>query len=296
MQELLPVKYYHVVFTLPHELNSIVLGHRKLLFKLLFDASAQTLLAFAKDPLYLNALPGIISVLHTWGQQLSFHPHIHSIVSGGGIVNNNQWKDIRSCSRSRLMTGGSFLFPVKAMQRVFRGKFLQSLKQLIAGGQVIVPEGTDTKQMINRLYDKDWIVYAKAPFAGPQAVIEYLGRYTHKVAISNHRICSIDDEQSTVTFDYKDYADNNSKKQMTLSCSEFIRRFEQHILPYRFTKIRTYGYLANRNRKHRINEVLRQMKLPVHKGLVKVPLEIVMVERFGIDIRECPAVKTKPHS
>src|SRR4051794_15356615 len=201
MQELLPVKYYHVVFTLPHELNSIVLGHRKLLFKLLFDASAQTLLTFAKDPLYLKALPGIISVLHTWGQQLSFHPHIHSIVSGGGIVNNNQWKDSRNCSRFRLIRSGGFLFPVKAMQRVFRGKFLQSLKQLIACGQVIVAEGTDTKQMFNRLYEKDWIVYAKAPFAGPQAVIEYLGRYTHKVAISNHRICSIDDEQSTVTFD-----------------------------------------------------------------------------------------------
>lgn len=286
MQELLPVKYYHVVFTLPHQLNSLVLGHRKLLFKLLFDASAQTLLCFAKDAQFLAAQPGIISVLHTWGQQLSFHPHIHCIVSGGGIVNGNQWREAKK-------NYYRFLFPVKAMQKVFRGKFLESLKQLISKGEVILPARTDARQLLNILYAKDWIVYAKAPFAGPQSVIEYLGRYTHKVAISNHRICSIDDEQSTVTFDYKDYAHNNSKKQMTLSCSEFIRRFEQHILPQRFTKIRTYGYLANRNRKHRINDVLKQMKLPVHKGLVKVPLAITMRERFGIDINQCPYCKNK---
>jgi hypothetical protein len=291
MQELLPVKYYHVVFTLPHELNGIVLGNRKALFKLLFDASAQTLLSFAKDPRYLNALPGIISVLHTWGQQLSFHPHIHCIVSGGGIVNNNKWKDAKKDSYS-------FLFPVKAMQAVFRGKFLQSLKQMITKGEVILPEGTQVKGLLNGLYQKDWVVYAKAPFGGPHAVIEYLGRYTHKVAISNHRICAIDDAKQTVTFNYKDYrstgnADNNIKKQMTLSCPEFIRRFEQHILPARFTKIRTYGYLANRNRTQRINEVLKQMKLPVHKGVVKVPLAIIMMEQYGIDVQECPCCKNK---
>jgi hypothetical protein len=286
MQELLPVKYYHVVFTVPHELNRLVLGNRKVLFKLLFDASAQTLLTFAKDVQYLGALPGIISVVHTWGQQLSFHPHIHCIVSGGGVVEVNRWREAKK-SYYR------FLFPVKAMQQVFRGKFLQSLKRLIAGGEVILPADTNAKQLFNMLYAKDWIVYAKAPFAGPQSVIEYLGRYTHKVAISNHRICSIDDEKSTVTFDYKDYADNGSKKQMKLSCKEFIRRFEQHILPRRFTKIRTYGYLANRNRKHRINDVLKQMKLPVHKGLVKVPLAITLRERFGIDIHECPCCRNR---
>src|SRR5919112_5711107 len=195
MQELLPVKYYHVVFTLPHELNSLVLGHRKLLLKLLFNASAQTLLTFAKDAHYLAAQPGIISVLHTWGQQLSFHPHIHCIVSGGGIIDGNRWKEAKK-------NYYGFLFPVKAMQKVFRGKFLQSLKQLIAEGEVILPAGTNAKQLLNILYAKDWIVYAKAPFAGPQSVIEYVGRYTHKIAISNHRICCIDDQQSTVTFDY----------------------------------------------------------------------------------------------
>lgn len=285
-QELLPVKYYHVVFTLPHELNPLVMGHRKLLYKLLFDASAQTLLTFAKEEKYLGATPGVISVLHTWGQQLSFHPHIHAIVSGGGLAADNQWKEAKKNSYR-------FLFPVKAMQSVFRGKFLHALKQMIADGEVVLPAGTEAKQLFDALYQKDWVVYAKAPFGGPQAVIEYLGRYTHKVAISNHRICSIDDEKQVVTFAYKDYRDNNQKKEMTLSCSEFIRRFEQHILPQRFTKIRTYGYLGNRNRTRRINEVLKAMQLPLHKGLVKLPLQLKIMVQYGIDITECPCCKNK---
>ena len=286
MQELLPVKYYHVVFTLPHELNSVVMGHRRLLYKLLFNASAQTLLSFAKDEKYLGAMPGIISVLHTWGQQLSFHPHIHCIVSGGGITGDNTWKEAKKNT-------WLFLFPVKAMGIVYRAKFLQSLQQMIAKKEVILPDDTDSKQLFNLLYKKDWVVYAKAPFGGPHAVIEYLGRYTHKVAISNHRICSINDEEGNVTFDYKDYADAGKQKQMTLSVNEFIRRFEQHILPKRFTKIRTYGYVANRNRHQRINEVLKKMRLPLHKGLVKIPLQVRMLEHFGIDMNECPCCKNK---
>lgn len=284
MQELLPVKYYHVVFTLPHELNSLVMGHRKLLFKLLFDASAQTLLGFAKDPKYLGAMPGIIHVLHTWGQQLSFHPHVHCIVSGGGITVDNVWKEATK-------NDWRFLFPVKAMSIVYRARFLQPLKQMMDKGEVIPPDTTDVKQLLNLLYQKDWIVYAKAPFGGPHAVIEYLGRYTHKVAISNHRICSINDEENTVSFVYKDYSDDNQQKQMTLSVTEFIRRFTQHILPQRFTKIRTYGYLSNRNRHRRINEVLKKMKRPPHKGLVKLPIELRMKQDFGIDINQCPCCK-----
>ena len=286
MQELLPAKYFHIVFTLPHELNNLVLGHRKLLFKLLFDASAQTLLCFAKDPKYLGALPGILSVLHTWGQQLSFHPHIHCIVSGGGITTGNAWKEGKKGMYR-------FLFPVKAMSIVYKAKFLRALKQMIDKGEVILPDNKDEKQLLNLLYQKDWIVYAKAPFGGPQAVIEYLGRYTHKVAISNHRIYSINDQNNTVTFAYKDYSDDNKQKQMTLSSLEFIRRFEQHILPQRFTKIRTYGYLANRNRHRRINEVLKKMNLPLHKGLVKIPLQLRLIQQYGIDPAECPCCKNK---
>jgi len=286
MQELLPAKYYHVVFTLPHELNSLIMGHRRLLYKLLFNASSATLLTFAKDKKYLGATPGIISVLHTWGQQLSFHPHIHCIVSGGGITADNAWKEAKK-------NDWEFLFPVEAMGTVYRGKFLEALQLMITKGEVILPVDTDRKQLFNVLYSKEWIVYAKAPFGGPQAVIEYLGRYTHKVAISNHRIQSINEENGTVTFCYKDYADEEKQKQMTLTAGEFIRRFEQHILPERFTKIRTYGYLANRNRHQRINEVLKKMKLPLHKGLIKIPLQIRMLEQFGIDLDECPCCKNK---
>ena len=298
LQELLPVKYYHVVFTLPHELNSLIMGHRKILYKLLFDASAQTLLRFAKDEKYLGAVPGIISVLHSWGQQLSFHPHIHCIVSGGGIIGDNMWKQATKNEYG-------FLFPVKAMSVVYRAKFLEGLRKHIENKTVLLTDGIDVKAMFNSLYQKEWVVYAKAPFGGPQAVIEYLGRYTHKVAISNHRIRSINDDD-TVTFDYKDYrsaaTDNagdharhpaNMQKQMTLGADEFIRRFAQHILPKRFTRIRTYGYLANRNRHQRINEICKQMKLPLHKGLVKIPLELRVLERFGIDLTECPCCKNK---
>ena len=285
MQELLPVKYYHVVFTLPHELNSLVMGHRKLLYKLLFDASSATLLSFAKDEKYPGATPGIISVLHTWGQQLSFHPHSHCIVSGGGITNDNRWKEAKK-------NDWDFLFPVKAMATVYRGKFLEKLQQMINDGEV-ASQKEDIKQLINLLYSKDWVVYAKVPFGGPQAVIEYLGRYTHKVAIGNHRIESINDEAGTVTFNYKDYADGDKQKQMTLAIAEFIRRFQQHILPERFTKIRTYGYLSNRNRQRRINEVLQKMKLPLHKKPVKIPVQVRMLEQFGIDVTECPCCKNK---
>jgi hypothetical protein len=291
-RELLPVKYYHVVFTLPHELNSMIMGHRKLLFKLLFDASAQTLLTFAKDPRYLGAPPGIISVLHTWGQQLSFHPHIHCIVSGGGILPSPGGEGSGVSWKSATKNDWQFLFPVKAMSTVYRAKFLQALKQMIDKGEVLLPAGKEEKQLLNLLYRKDWIVYAKAPFGGPQAVIEYLGRYTHKVAISNHRISSIN-EDGTVSFQYKDYADAGKQKLMILTAAEFIRRFEQHILPERFTKIRTYGYLSNRGRHTRINNVLQTMKLPLHKGLAKIPILVRLLEQFGIDMTQCPCCKNK---
>lgn len=280
-QELLPVTYYHVVFTLPHELNSLVLGHRRLSYKLLFDASAQTLLSFAKDKQYIGATPGIISVLHTWGQQLSFHPHIHAIVSGAGIT---QQGDLKGAKKNIYR----FLFPLKAMSIVYKTKFLQALKQMIADNEIIPPAGTDMAALFNLLYKKQWVIYAKAPFSGPQTVIEYLGRYTHKVAISNHRISSINDAAQTVSFNYKDYADKGRQKQMTLNAHEFIRRFEQHILPAGFTKIRTYGYLSNRGRHTRINEVLKKMNLPLHKGLVKIPLQLRLMECFGIDMHRCP--------
>jgi len=288
-RELLPVKYYHVVFTLPHELNSIIMGNRRALFKLLFDASAQTLLRFANDEKYLGAKPGIISVLHTWGQQLSFHPHVHCIVSGGGIATNAAgiyWKEVKK-------NDWRFLFPVKAMNKVFRGKFLEGLKSLLASRHVAAPLHNDIKSLICQLYEKDWIVYAKAPFGGPQQVIEYLGRYTHKVAIGNHRIQSVDEHAGTVTFGYKDYADQGKQKQMTLEIKEFIRRFEQHILPAGFTKIRSYGYISNRGRSQRIKQVLTYLKLPAHPLVVQVPWQVRLFEKYGIQHDECPRCKKR---
>jgi len=286
-RELFPIPYYHVVFTLPHELNSIILGNRKELFNLLFKASAETIQCFATDKKYLGAQLGIISVLHTWGQQLSFHPHIHCIVSGGGITKKGdelEWKN-----GTRMKDG--FLFPVKAMAIVYRAKYLQGLAQLIADKKVSVPTDMDIKPLLNTLYKKTWVVYAKKPFGGPEQVIDYLGRYTHKVAISNHRIQSIDTQNHRVLFDYKDYADGGKMKTMTLPATEFIRRFEQHILPKGLTKIRSYGYLCNRGRKQRILQINLVLKVPLHAQKVKIPWEVRLLETYNIQYNQCPHCK-----
>jgi hypothetical protein len=262
------------------------MGHRQHLFNLLFTASARALLAFGWDEKYLGAHLGIISVLHTWGQQISFHPHLHSIVSGGGIDAAGHWKEAHK-------NGYRFLFPVKALSVVYRGKFLEGLKRLINKEEVVLPENTDVKALFTSLYGKPWVVYAKAPFGGPEQVIEYLGRYTHKVAISNHRLCCFDPQNDTVTFQYKDYRAGGVQKQMTLDASEFLRRFSQHILPKGFTKIRTYGYLANRGREERIKGVLLKLKLPQHPSPVQVSFAVRLFEDYGVDINVCPCCGRK---
>lgn len=284
-RELLPIAYYHVVFTLPHELNSIILGNRKGLFNLLFKSASETLLSFANNPIYLAARPSILAVLHTWGQQLSFHPHIHCIVSGGGVVTNKnktlRWVEAKG-NKYR------FIFPVKAMAIVYRAKFLEALKKMMASGEVTVDEQLNMVDTIKELYNKAWVVYAKKPFGGPEQVINYLSRYTHKVAITNNRIKAINDTNGSVSFDYKDYAANGIQKQMQLSAQEFIRRFEQHILPKYFTKIRTYGYLSNRNRQTTITTIIHSMKLPPHPIKVIVPWQVRLQERFSIIYNQCP--------
>jgi hypothetical protein len=285
MGELLPVKYYHVVFTLPHQLNSLVMGNRKELFTLLFQACSYTLLTFAKDEQYLGAQPGILAVLHTWGQQLSFHPHLHCIVSGGGLDREGGWKQAIKAKHG-------ILFPVKAMGVVYRTYFLQQLQKRINEGKVKLSDEQMQHWLCLRteLYKAEWIVYAKQPFGNPRQVVEYLGRYTHKVAISNHRISSID-EHSNVSFQYKDYADEGKRKVMTLEGREFLRRFEQHILPRGFVKIRSYGYLGNFKRKQRVNALLLAMHKPPHSPLVKVPVAVRMLESYGVDITLCPCCK-----
>ena len=225
-EELLPVPYFHVVFTLPDTLNELAMHKPKQVYDSLFEAGWNTIKTFGEDQKHLGATTGMISILHTWGQTLTLHPHLHCIVPGGGLVNKQKWKTARS--------KGKYLFPVKAMSKVFRAKYVASIKQTI----------TDIdKVLINNLFKKEWVIYAKRPFQIPQSVIEYLGRYTHKIAISNHRIKSI--ENTAVTFSYKDYRHQGNTQEMTLDAIEFIRRFSMHILPKGFVRIRHFGILSS---------------------------------------------------
>ena len=280
--DLLPTAYYHVVFTLPHELHAIILGNRKALFKLLFDASSQTLLQFAKDPQWLGGKCSITAVLHTWGQQLSFHPHLHCIVSSGGVDDNNSWiKAKRSNSK--------FLFPVAALQDVFKATFLAGLRLLIKK-QAVQLAGIDAEKLIKKAGYKKWVVYAKSPFGSVDSVVAYLGRYTHKIAITTSRIKSI--SEHSVLFKYRDYADSNKAKEMLLSHAEFLRRFELHILPRGFVKIRHYGLLQNHGKITRLNAIRKQLHLSPLRQRVQVPVSILLLEKYGKDITLCPKCKT----
>jgi hypothetical protein len=285
MKELLPVKYYHAVFTVPHQLNSLFLGNRTAMFTLLFDAVSYTLMKFANDEKHLGAQLGIIAVLHTWGQQLTFHPHLHCIISGGGIDTNKHWKEAVKAKHK-------FLFPASAVAQVFRPYFLNQLQKQIDKGIITMTEEQHNDWLTLRtdLYNMDWIVDFKEPMGGPAQVLEYLGRYTHKVAISNHRIKRIDIDNN-VTFDYKDYTDDGKKKSITLPGKEFLRRFEQHILPPRFCKIRHYGYLGNYKRKQRVNEILQQMDLQQHPQQAIISSTIRMIEKYGTDGLLCSRCK-----
>jgi hypothetical protein len=225
--DLLPVPYFHVVFTLPETINRICLYRPAMVYNLLFNAAWDTLQTFAADEKYLGAVTGMISILHTWGQTLSLHPHLHCIVPAGGLTKNAVWKFTRN--------NGKFLFPVKALSTVFRARF-------VAGLRKVLPD--EPKSFFDSLFKNDWVAYAKRPFGGPLQVIEYLGRYTHKIAISNHRLISMDG--GTVSFSYKDYRQEAHKKEMALEATGFIRRFAMHILPKGFVRIRHYGLLSNK--------------------------------------------------
>lgn len=226
-QELLPVPYFHVVFTLPDTLNQLCLHKPAEVYNILFQTAWSVLTSFCKDSKWLGAKGGMIAILHTWGQTLSLHPHLHCIVPGGGLTKQGKWKTAK--------TNGKYLFSVKAMSKVFRGRFISALKDQL-------PQHVPAA-IINELYKNDWVVFAKRPFNGPESVIEYLGRYTHKIAISNHRIKNIADGK--VSFSYKDYRGGAAIKEMTLEGPEFIRRFALHILPKGFVRIRHYGILSS---------------------------------------------------
>jgi hypothetical protein len=240
MQEVLPVQYYHVVFTLPCQLNPYVLRNKELLYSILFRAVSETLLQLGKDPKRLGAQIGAISVLHTWGQTLTDHPHIHCIIPGGGIADNkSQWKPC----------GKKILFPVAVMRTLFRGKFLSFFREALADTKLCcpAPQEQSVEQLISSLYKIPWVVYAKRPFANPNSVIKYLSAYTHRVAISNKRIISMED--GMVSFGYKDYADDSRQKTMSVPVVEFIRRFMLHVLPKGFMRIRYYGFFSNAAKK-----------------------------------------------
>ena len=241
---LLPIEYFHVVFTLPHALNALMRVNPRRLYALLFHAAAATLQSFARDPRHLGAELGVTAVLHTWGQNLTQHVHVHCVVTGGGLsADGQQWVSARR----------GFLFPVRALSQVFRGKFLAGLRQLrargrlhFAGDSAALADEAGWTAWLRTLRATDWVVYAKPPFGGPERVLKYLSRYTHRVAIANHRLISIDD--GVVRFRWKDYAHHNQVKVMTLPAEEFLRRFLLHVVPAGFMRIRHFGLLANRRR------------------------------------------------
>lgn len=236
-QELLGVPYFHVVFTLPHDLNPLCERNTGLMYKLLFRASAETMLEVAADPKHLGAHIGFLSILHTWGQNLSLHPHVHCVVPAGGFsLERRRW----------IHPKYAFFLPVKTLSRVFRGKFLELLRRAFRRKKLTLSSASGFHSLVNKLFRQDWVVYAKPAFGGPEAVLRYLGRYTHRVAISNHRLVAFDGER--VTFRWKDYAHGNRQRLMTIHATEFLRRYVQHVLPRGFVRIRHYGYLANRCR------------------------------------------------
>ena len=236
--------YFHVVFTLPQELSALALQNKEAVYSLLFRASAETLLEVAADPKHLGAEIGFLSVLHTWGQNLLHHPHVHCVIPAGGLSrDHSRWVHPKP----------GFFLPVRVLSCVFRGKFIAGLKRLFRSGKLIF--AGNLKPLAKRkafyaflrpLFRKDWVVYAKRPFGGPDHVLHYLARYTHRVAISNHRLIAFENDQ--VTFRWKDYAHRNKKRKMTVSADEFLRRFLLHVLPRGFVRIRFFGFLANRRR------------------------------------------------
>jgi hypothetical protein len=281
--ELLPVGYFHLVFTLPHELNPLALANKKVVCDLLFQAVSQTLLEFGRT--HLGGQLGFLAVLHTWDQTLRDHFHLHCLVPAGALsLDQSRWIPARD----------NFLFPVKALSQVFRGKFLDLLQQAWAQGRLRLsgprapladPEAF--AQHLQPLRHKPWVVYVKKPFSSPEKVLDYLGRYTHRVALSNHRILSVTGGQ--VTFAYRDRRDGDQLKSMTLEAGEFIRRFLLHVLPRGFVRIRHFGFLANRAKKQTLSRCRQLLGLSL-VGPQTPPKSTpeLLFELTGIDLSRCP--------
>ena len=284
--ELLPVGYFHTVFTIPHELNPLALRNKKTVYTILFKAASDTLMEFGKNN--LGGQLGLIAILHTWDQKLLDHFHLHCVVAGGALsFDKSRW----------IASRDNFLFSVKALSIVFRAKFTQYLIKAFLKGNLIFPGNictlADEKEFllfVKGVRQKNWVVYCKKPFAGPQQVLEYIGRYTHRVAISNHRIINV--ENGNVTFTYRDRRKNNTLKTMTLKSAEFIRRFLLHVLPDSFVRIRHFGFLANRYKKENLQHcrtiIGYSEEIP---ETTEKNYQQHMLELTGIDITLCPCCK-----
>jgi len=285
--ELLPTDYFHVVFTLPQPIAAIAFYNRELVYDILFRTVAETLLTIAADPQRLGVATGFFAVLHSWGQTLHFHPHLHCVVPGGGL----------SLDHERWIAGRrQFLLPVKVLSALFRRLFLEALEKAYAAGKLQFFADTDLSSLsdpaafaryLAPLKHSKWVVYAKAPFGGPEHVLQYLGRYTHRVAISNRRILKL--ENGMVTFEWKDYRGGNQSKLMTLPADEFIRRFLQHAVPPGFQRIRYYGFLANCHRSAKL-ELCRRLLATAVSLLLPQPAQCrdFLAALTQIDLRRCP--------
>ena len=277
---LLDTSYYHVVFTIPSELNTLCMYQPRIIYDTLFHASWKTIQTFASDHKYLGAKAGMTAVLHTWSQNMGLHPHLHCIVPGGGITKHGKWKYTRS--------KGKFLFPVKAMAAVYKGVFIAELKRLAIIGTIELP-----RSLRESLYAKRWVVYAKRPFATPNFVIEYLGRYTHKVAISNHRLLYYD--KQSVTFKWKDYRNGAHNGTMQLPTKEFVRRLAMHILPHKFVRIRHYGLLSFHGRSSTIPEIqIKQNYAPKLAPVYNLPVKVLRCTKCkSNDIKTTPLHRSR---
>lgn len=286
-KDVLNAPYFHVVFTMPQELHLPIYQNQKLLYNLMYKVAAETLAELCWDEKYLGAQIGFFSILHTWGQDLHFHPHIHTVVMAGGLTKTNQWRK----------SSKKFFIPVKVLAKKFRGKFLYHLKKLYYEKQINFYGSIkqyhnqwNFQKLLDKCYGKDWYTYTKRTFSGPRAVIQYLGRYTHRIAISNQRIAAVD--ENTVTITVSDYKDKGKSKLLTLKGVEFVRRFLMHILPKGFVKIRYYGLLASRNKKTKL-ELCRRLThspryQPSFEGLNTLEILCMILKR---NVRLCPVCK-----
>lgn len=289
-EDLLPIQYFHVVFTIPSELNHLVIMNQRVMYNILFRSVSETLMELCNNPKHLGARTGFIGILHTWGQNLMDHPHIHCVVPGGGLSpDRSRWVSCRK----------GFFIPVRVMSSLVRGKFLDYLKSGFDSGDLIFPGGIrhlkdprTFEVFRGKFYRKKWVVYCKPPFDGVEGVLQYLGRYTHRIAISNNRILKV--QEGKVSFRWRDYADGEKQKTMTLKADEFIRRFLLHVLPPRYVRIRHFGLLANRSRKDNIalcRKLIGSCKNVTKEKEKSETWQDQLFRICGIDVTTCPVCK-----